>query len=267
MEVVKNKYSVVILSHSSYSDVWPILEQSYLKYFNHTDFDLYIATDQPPLVKNGLFNFIVYPDKLKWGGALQYVCSQLEYSKVIFTFDDLILTKPINKGILDESIKDSETDYCKLIVSHVRFYERFLKSGNTFTLSVSDSYRGSLVFALVNAKFLDFLTKAPISDFSPWHYERNINSLISEEIKMKGSRYNVFKFNNLIIKGLLNPVEKWLCNIRTDFRYEGNRSNMSIKQLANFYIKLISFTVVKYVTPYSVFQRIRNLKQNVLKLK
>lgn len=263
----KNKYAVVVLSHSSYADVWDVLSESYQRYFDSNKFDFFIATDKTENLKsNGFFNYLFYDKNLRWGAALQQVVKQLSYDKVIFSFDDLILTKKINEKSLIKELKES-CQYSKLICSHVRIYERCFKKGRNFELCKEDSYRGSLVFAAVNQEFLDFILAAPISEFSPWQYEREINGLLPKEFRLKGVRYNIFLFSNLIIKGGINSVSNAYLKQVKCLEYQGYRKGMSFSLLSMYYAKLIVFTLVKYILPYNTFKLLRKLKQTVLREK
>ena len=153
----KKKYALVVLSHSSYADLWPILTSSYDAYFNNSEFDCFLATDDKINQVPTYFNVIEYSQNIPWGTALKEIISKLKYDKVIFTFDDLVLKSSVDVEKLISYLDNSVANYQKLICSHVRFYERFFKTGLDFSLSSKDSYRGSLVFACLDKVFLDFL--------------------------------------------------------------------------------------------------------------
>ncbi len=263
----EKKYAVVVLSHSSYSDLWPMLFQSYEQCFNCSLFDYYLATDNKLNEVTGMFSPIKYPEKLSWGGGLKNIVDQLDYEKVIFTFDDLILAAEVDCDGLVGYIENTKYDYDKLICSHVRFYERFFKCGENFELSSKDSYRGSLVFALVNKHFMRFLSSLDIDELSPWGYERNINSILDSSVRLSGVRKNFFKFHNLVIKGKINPVEKKRLRKLEGWKYNGNRELMGSKDILNYYMKLVAFTFIKYFIPYGFFNSLRKIKQKYVVVK
>jgi len=263
----RKKYAVVVLSHASYSDLWPMLFQSYERYFNCSLFDYYLATDDKLDEVTGIFSPIKYPKELSWGGGLKDIVGQLDYEKVIFTFDDLILSAEVDCVDLVSYAENTKYDYDKLICSHVRFYERFLKCGKNFELSCNDSYRGSLVFALVNKKFMSFLSSLDINELSPWGYERNINSILNSSVRLSGVRKNFFKFHNLVIKGKINPIEKKRLSELEGWKYSGSRELMGSEDVFSYYMKLVVFTIIKYFIPYGFFNYLRKIKQRYVAVK
>lgn len=255
-----SRYAVVVLSHSSYSDLWNLLIQSYEINFCSNRFDFYLATDPSDVPISSFFRKILYPSGLSWGVSFKYILKELNYEYVIFTFDDLILYSKVNENLLISSIDNEKSDYYKLTCSHIRFYERFFKFGGVFNLKQEDSYRGSLVFACLNRKFIEYLKKQNLEYMNPWTYERDISSLIPGSFKQIGSRKNLFHFRNLVIKGKINPVAKLLCGF-SGLTYEGDRVSMSIGSFGSFYFKLLAFTIIKYFLPYSLFNYIRRNKR------
>lgn len=263
--VKQKKYAVVVLSHSSYSDLWSLLDASYSRFFKSDDFEFFIATDFCESNITGRFKPLLYPKDISWGSALKAIVSQLDYERVVFTFDDLILKTHVDVDYLIKYLDGSRAVYNKLICSHVRLYERAFKYLPDFDLSPKDSYRGSLVFACVDKRFMNFLESVAIDGFSPWRYEREINKLLPDtyEPKFKGMRKNIFKFENLVIKGKINPLAYYLLK-RKGLEYGNDRQFMSVGNFLNYHVKLPIFTIVKYVLPYGVFAFFRKLKSKLV---
>ena len=104
----KNK-AVVILSHSSYSDIWEMMISSYNKYFpDKKSFDLFISSNKVSdkmieFVHENNFKLITYEDNVTWGTSLKQTIRYLlnnDYDYGLFSFDDLILTYPVSTSIL-----------------------------------------------------------------------------------------------------------------------------------------------------------------------
>ncbi len=260
----KNKYAIVVLSHSTYSDLWPILIESYSRFFEDDRFDRYICTDGSEDLVGSSFQPIIYSKNITWGTALKCILRELDYERVIITFDDLILNKKVNVEALIKYIENSQSDYSKLICSHVRFYERALMFGKDFNLSKQDSYRGSLVFASINRKFCKFLINAEIGEYSPWKYEREINKKIPSEMILKGIRKNIFCFKNLVIKSKVDPLV-YLYLKSKGLSYNGGRSFMSLLDFIVYYTKLPIFTFIKYLIPYKLFSLFRKGKEKIVR--
>jgi len=264
MESRNKSFAFVIFSHSSYVDVWPILIESYRRQFRSDLFDFYITSDRAvdaSLLNGSDFRLLNYAEDLAWSDAFFASVRQLDYEKFVFSFDDLILTRKVIDHDLDRVLFQNNFDYLKIICSHVRLYNRFLQFGEYFEVSKYDSYRGSLVFSILTQDLLNSISANPaLVGRSAWEFERQVNRVLSSEFRYGAVRRNVLKFNNLVIKGRINPVAKLVLKYFHGLHYTGDRLSMTPVHLISYYLKLGVFTTVKYFVPSAWFAVLRKVK-------
>ena len=259
------KNAIVIQSYNDYYDLWSVCLDSLSSNMDLKDFDVYITTDDSRGVKLEYdAKFITYSKLSTWGQALietvQYLVS-CKYEKIIFTFDDLIINNKIDVNKLLSLDLDNK-DYIKLTKSHVRFYERFsFNQSSVFRIDKNDSYGGSLVFCIVNIKFLNaLLGNDELNQYNPWDYEKNINSyLVGKKIKMWACRFPLILYVNLIIKGKVDPLALFRIKYQ-GFTYLSDRRVMSNVDISKYYFKWLIFTIIKYFSPFTIFKFFRKIK-------
>lgn len=206
---------LVVLSHSSYSDLWPSLEVQYARYKIHNEFRLILATDLvPESISLDYFNVLYYPENLSWLDAFKNVLSKLKsvgISKAIVTFDDLY---PIHFDIHTVlNIYDCEEEFWTPLAnvpSNGRFF-RFFR--NTFSLN-RNPYVGSLVFSIINIDYFIKLLSRINDQWTPWQYERNISNYLDKELGVNsGNISEVIRYINLVERGHINKVSKMLLKL------------------------------------------------------
>jgi tetrahydromethanopterin S-methyltransferase subunit B len=267
----KNKYAVIVLSHSSYSDLWPVLIESYSNFFHSDKFDYFITSDSLESFEPGndcQFKFLAYKPDVSWSDALIEVLNKVDYEKVIFSFDDLILTDEVDVKELISKLESNHSNYLKLIASHVRFYDRFFRREDVFEVSDGDTYKGSLVFTALDREMIkEIISNPEVKGLSPWMFERSISSLLPKEMTYSALRHNLFKFRNLVIKGAIDYLA--FLKVRNDSKLDLvlNRPFMGWRLGIQYYSKWLVFTVIKYFMPSALFGLLRKLKQSVAKVR
>ena len=269
---MKNKSCVVILSHSSYSDIWDITLDSYNKFFNEDGFDFFISSDlanhlhiEKAFAKG--FKFIHYDKNITWGKSLKQTMNFLiknDYESVLFSFDDLVLLKPIKKPIfpLIKFMEINQVNYLQLkngYRSILSFDSLFFN--NTFhKVSEDDSYKGSLVFSIFRKSLLKILVEIEdLEYYNPWDYERNIHNFLKFE-DFYCLPKSIIKFSNIIIKGKIDRVQLKFVENKNKVKYSGYRNLMSIKETLFFQLKYILFYFTRNFLPKRLFTRLRQLK-------
>lgn len=269
-----NKNCFIILSHSSYCDVWELTLKSYQEHFRSQNVDLYITSDDniSEEVKNRVvnlgFKILYYPKDLSWSESLRYVfndnISQI-YSAVVFSFDDLVLLKEVQMVKFQECLSNmTGMDYLVLNSGHRNLFTdislMFSVKKTYFRISRNDSYVGSLVFSMWNTKFLSTIVNlSELDNLNPWQYEVAISKILDKHEKM--GFYSVKKplieFANVIVKGkiLQQELNKVLKYNQTE--YITNRLCMDFSEEMRFNIYRKFFKMIRYLLPHSIFKKLR----------
>jgi hypothetical protein len=272
---MKNNKCIVILSHSSYSDVWDILIDSYIKYFKEDGFDFFISSDIAPdehekkAISNG-FKMIHYEKNITWGRSLKQTINFLlkdDYKCVIFSFDDLVLLKPISRPILPliNLMESNNVNYLQLKNGYRSFFSfESLFFNDTFhKVSNNDSYKGSLVFSVLREDLLRKLIDIDsLDNYNPWQYEANIHNFLKAE-DFYCLPKSIIRFSNLIIKGKVDPIQLKFVEKNNHIKYLGRRNQMNFKETLFFQIKYILFYSIKNILPKHFFSKIRELKNKL----
>jgi hypothetical protein len=262
----KKNFAIVVLSHSTYVDLWPILFDSYKPILNkYPEIDFVITSDleSPPLEKYFIKNLVhfQYPESISWMSALKYVLKnhiENTYQRVLFSFDDLIIYK-INYKAFDLMLKDTSFNYCKL-VRNANIFPYLATTFKKKSVSNNIEYIGSLVFPVIDTTFfLNILNEMP-DDLTPWKYEIVCSSYFNKEQKIFLTNGNLILFKNLVIKTRINTIDRFILKYKYNLNYTGQRISLNIKNLIIYYLKKISFNLAIIFLPNSFFSYIRKIK-------
>lgn len=272
---MNKKGCLIILSHSSYSDIWPLLLKSYSNYFDNTIplkkfliSDKTISEDEIKLFKDSEFNHLHYPGNNEWGADLAYVIQHYIINKfnfILFSFDDLILTNKIDCTSLTvaiEQLQSPQTKYIKLVNTYKPLYNYSTRNISFFEINKKDSYRGSLVFSVWKTNVIKKIISNPkFETYSAWEYERNINKIIGNLDGFQCIRKSIIKYSNVIIKGKIDPVALKISEKANDYKYKGNRKRMPLIIFIRYKIKTVFFKFFRFILPQGIFTYLRKAKQ------
>ena len=270
----KNK-AVVILSHSSYSDIWEMMISSYNKYFPDKDsFDLFISSNKVSdkmieFVHENNFKLITYEDNVTWGTSLKQTIRYLlnnDYDYGLFSFDDLILTYPVSTSILrlTDQMHEYNIHYLQIKNGYRSFFSNSkLLNGGLHKVDSDDSYKGSLVFSILDRELFSFISNIEELDlYNPWEYEINIHKFLGN-YDFYCLPKSIVSFSNTIIKGKFDPIQLWFSERRNHFKYKGKREKMNTYFILKFLIKVLFFNLCKNILSKSLFNKIRVLKSKL----
>ena len=270
--MIKKNKAVVILSHSSYSDIWEMMMLSYNKYFSEKDsFDFFISTNKvgnklKELAHENNFKLITYQENLTWGSSLKQTISYLlnnNYDYSLFSFDDLILTYPVKSSVLGLTYQMQEYNIHYLQIKNGYrswFSNSKLLNNGLHKVDSEDSYKGSLVFSILDEVLLRFIYEIEeLEDYNPWQYEINIHKFLAN-FEFYCLPKSIVTFSNTIIKGKFDPIQLWFSEKRNQTKYSGKREKMNIYFFLKFLIKVLFFRFGKNILPKSLFNKIRVLK-------
>lgn len=269
----KSDKCVVILSHSSYSDIWSLVMTSYNNFFKEEDeFDFFISSDkissfEKDNLKTHNFNVISYDENITWGESLKQTIKFLldsNYKYVLFSFDDLILTGHLKKKVSEFIflMKNNDVSYLQIKNGYRSWFDnsRLLFNKNFHKVSNDDSYKGSLVFSILDYKLMNsILQTEEISNYNPWQYEINAHKhFINFEFYCLST--SIVSFSNTIIKGKFNPIQLYYSEIKNSYKYEGDRIKMNLFLTLKFQFKYFLFKLSKNIFPKKLFKSIRLFK-------
>ena len=245
---------------------------SYKKYFpNQNEFDFFISSNRVSesiveLVNLNNFKLINYDENITWGKSLiqtiRYIIDS-DYNYLLFSFDDLILNDYIKVNIPQLISQMSafnihylqiKNGYRKLFSNTKLYKDRFHK------VKLSNSYRGSLVFSILDKELLIFMSN--IKDlyfYNPWEYEINIHKFLNN-YDLYCLPNSIVTFSNTIIKGEIDPIQLRISEKSNNYKYKGERKRMSLSLYLIFLLKVLFFKFGKNILSDSLFYKIRTFK-------
>ncbi|MDD7913389.1 hypothetical protein [Polaribacter ponticola] len=269
---MSNKICFIILSHSSYTDIWELLIKSYKEKLtdNIKNIDFYITSDSDvsrkdkALLNENHFNLLLYKKDISWSDALIEIVSKNElnnYNQMLFSFDDLIITK-FSEIKFEQAINEMVSNNYKYLKiynsSHVNIWGKLfnlIKKDPLYEISKLDSYRGNLVFSCWNTTFFkNILNNKELTNLSPWQFEQQINKFIDNDNGYKCVFSNVLEYENVIIKGKVHEKALRKSENITQVNYDmNNREFMSNKETLIYTMKLYIFKVFRQIIPHRLF--------------
>ncbi|GAB3520298.1 hypothetical protein GCM10027342_14640 [Photobacterium alginatilyticum] len=111
-----NDLAVLVLSCDNYSDLWPIFFKQYKKYWNQSEFKLYLACNEKSSNIDGVVDAKSGPD-IDWSTSLKKSLVKVEENNVLIMIDDAFLKEEVNHQDFLELYNrflDSNMDYLRL---------------------------------------------------------------------------------------------------------------------------------------------------------
>jgi len=162
------KLPIIVYSHYSYSDVWPLIFSQIKKY--HPKNPIYLFTNE------GIFEgvkSIYYSNFLDYNNRVIQCLSQIKEKIFLFLHEDMPLYATPNYKMLNrylELITSNQVDSIKLIFAG----EEYRKHSSDETLSVTNCSRFSIQPTLIKKSILlDILEQYPSDNL--WQLESNIS--------------------------------------------------------------------------------------------
>ena len=167
---MKLRFPIIIYSHSSYSDVWPLILGQFKKFLSDTE--IYLFSDQDPL--GGDYEVVIYDDKLNYNDRMIYCLQQLNEPIILFTHEDMPLYRAPDLEQLNKyysHIAEDLVDSIKLIFAGWHFKSK--KASFDLSLSKNKLSRFSIQPTLIKTQALiNILKRYPAKDL--WKLERKI---------------------------------------------------------------------------------------------
>lgn len=166
----KIKIPIIIYSHSSYSDVWPLILGQFELYMPKSEIILF--TDSDPL--KGNYRPVFYDNKLNYNERVIQCLQKINDKVVLFTHEDMPLYSSPNFEILNNYIShihSGKADSIKLIFAGWHFKSKKLEFDET--LSKNKLSRFSIQPTLIKPSTLvKILKRYPSSNL--WEFERKV---------------------------------------------------------------------------------------------
>ena len=185
-KISSGEIPILIYSHSSYSDTWPLILGQFEKYFKQPK--IYIFTDEDPV---GLkHKTIFYKNDQTYNERMVHCLEQLDVETFLFTHEDMPLYDTPNYLKLDqyiEHIENNKVDSIKLIF------------GGWHNKSQT-------------CRFDESLSRNKLTRFSIQPTIIKKKTLIS--ILKRYSSSNLWKLERRISKSWFHPYKEFACNIK-----------------------------------------------------
>lgn len=270
--MVNNK-CIVVLSHSSYSDIWELTINSFkTKIENSADYDYYITTnlinnEQKKLLSENNFSYLTYSENISWGESFKEIGNtlyQLNYDYILFSYDDLIILNIDSKKLLGifNSMKSNDLDYVQIKNGYRSWFNisKLYFNEKLHLVNDNDTYKGSLVFSIISKDLLlRIINVDELISYSPWQYEISIHKFL-KGIQFYCVPKSIVEFSNVIIKGQIDKFALKRALKNNLVKYNGKRDFFDNRNLIKFKLKEIVFVVGKNLIPNYLFGLIRNFK-------
>jgi hypothetical protein len=191
-----SKFSVLIYSHSSYSDCWQMTITQFKENLTQMDYDLYIATEDSEYSRNQLLKYdgkitpIFYDDKHSYTQRIKAVFDELSMSYEIsyFVHEDMPLYGKVDTIYFNSLIKYfslSDEFYIKLVDTnyvndkiHHKDFPILVRNKGLYSLSIQPSL----------IKIKEFLLLINNLNLSIYDFEKHMTSYSNYFSAVKGDR-------------------------------------------------------------------------------
>lgn len=205
---------IVVYSHSSYSDVWPLIFGQLKKF--HTTNPLYLFTNEKSY--SGVTS-IYYDALLNYNNRIIQCLSQINNEVFLFMHEDMPLYDTPNYHILDEYLKlitNNNIDSIKLIfagnkinsIQDSEILKKYIYKNLTFTDWSHFSIQPTII---KKNTLLDILERYPSQNL--WELENNIHTsnyhpYIEQCTSLKGKKRGIHHFDSLVYPYIATAVVK-----------------------------------------------------------
>jgi len=256
---IKTEFVILMPSCDNYSDLWkPVFDNLFLMC---SDFSLkiYLITNFKDFEYPGV-TVIKVGDDISWSNNILLALKQINEKYIMLMLEDLFINKKFTMHLLENyfSVFAKENmDYLKLVTGDPGPEKRNVFP-NIGKCGTNDYYRTSTVMSIWKKTVLQNLLK---SDENAWEFEYYGSIRSSKYEKWYNCQTDVFTFDNLVIKGKIEPHA--LDNInKRGVIIETNRPIMDTKQqrrnsLINFRSKIFSILPrkAKIVIKHNMFSK------------
>ena len=210
---------IIIYSHSSYSDVWPLIFGQIKKF--HTTNPLYLFTNEKSY--DGVTS-LYYDESLNYNNRVIQCLSQINNEIFLFLHEDMPLYDTPNYSVLDEYIKlivNDSLDSIKLIFAgnETNFIPGDITQQYSHkNLTTTDWSHFSIQPTLIKKNtLLDILKRYPSSNL--WELENNIHiskfhPYIEQCTSLKGKQRGIYHFDSLVYPYIATAIVKGKWNFQ-----------------------------------------------------
>ena len=182
------KFPIIIYSHSSYSDVWPLILGQFEKFMPKRK--IYLFTDQDPL--KGDYEAVLYDDDKNYNKRMLQCLQQIKDPIILFTHEDMPL------------YSDPDIDQLNSYYNHIE---------KGFADSIKLIFAG-WHFKSKTSPFDSSLSKNKLSKFSI--QPTLIRTEALAKILKRYPSQNLWKLEQKIEKSWIHPFKEYCCNLKGD---------------------------------------------------
>lgn len=101
---MNRSFAVLLLSCDKYSDMWPHFMRQFRINFPAGDYPIYVGSNEIPCVEPGVVPVLSGKD-VDWSSSLKKILGQINEDHLLVILEDLLISSPVDKALLDASIK------------------------------------------------------------------------------------------------------------------------------------------------------------------
>lgn len=198
----EGNYAVLISTYDGAEDLWKPLEESYSKYWNASNKNIYLTTNHKNY-KSNLFIPLMIGDEISWSDNILKSLDKINEDYILLTFDDLFIKSEVNDKMIDmcfDWMKHNNANYFQLYNSIGR---KKVVNEFVFEKVKNEKYRNATVFSLWKK---DVLISILSKKENAWEFETKGNERSFELDDFYCSHENIISYYNGVVKGKWNPI-------------------------------------------------------------
>jgi len=234
--------ALIISTYDNSEDLWPILEQTYVKYWSNINFPIYLSTNHKEY-ESKIFHSLKVGDEISWSDNLIKSLNKINQRYILLTFDDLFLTDVVDNKLIEELMTRSmESRF-----NYLQFY-RSISKGNRvdnllFNKLKKTRYKNSAIWSFWDKEILLQLLK---KSENAWQFERDGNIRSFKYNHFYSTRRNVIPFINGVVRGHWNPLAKKKLR-RLGFSISSKRESLGFLNTIRYKLWDMSFDFFTFV--------------------
>lgn len=238
----KLQIDTLILSCDRYSDLWNGFFFQFQKFYLKSGKVFFGCNELTPINFYGIEVSVIYSGKdMSWESSFRNILNQIDSEYLLVTLEDLYLSAPVNKVVLNEvqNLIQSGTK-----VNHVKVTDT-IKGGKQVGTYLSEieqgtPYRVTLCGIWRRKYLLDLLREGE----SPWDFEINGSGRSKYEDGFYAINTSILSNINMVEKGLwVTSALKWAIKNKIPVTRDSRKSRTQLQELVsivrNIYFNLM----------------------------
>lgn len=254
-QIITNKVSILISSHSKAYDIWHITEYFLNRYWKECPFKIFLGANGDDKLKfcPNHWQYLNCGTDISWSKSMIDYLSNIDTKYILLFLDDFILLDYVNKKDIKDLIYFAEKTDAVMVrtVPNPKGDIKINENFDAIDLRFNVPYSTSLQVGLWNKNFLIDLLEY---GFNPWEFEikaGKTKKALKFYDKFFVSKKYIFKYTHFVEKGKFHPSIKELATkekVYFDFSKRDFLNELDLKALkySNLKSKVSKFIPNKY---------------------